>query len=946
MRAALLMLFSLGCVKSPPESAIAPAETSALPGPEVELPFDPDVRRGVLDNGLRWFIEPNKEPANRAVIRLFVDAGSVLEDEKQLGLAHFVEHMAFNGSENFEGNELIQYLESVGTKFGAHLNAHTSFDETVYKLEVPTDDPEVLEQAFVVFSDWAQGLTFDPEEIEKERGVVLEEWRTRLGAMGRITDATVPSVFYDSPYAERLPIGTEDSLRNFEHEDLKRFYKDWYRPDLMGFVIVGDVDPDFVESKIEQYLGGLVAPEEPKERVRPGIPSHEELLVVVHPDPEMPRASVSLMSKHDAVERNTHGFYREGFVQRLAADMINERLRDVSQQQDAPFLYAGTGRQRLSPTEGAWMLQVSAHEEGVVSGFEAAMVEVERVVRHGFQDGELQRAKARSQQSMESYYKEQDTTSSVNHASELLRHLATGEPVPGVDYEYALSKRYLPEITVEECERFVREEWLSDSGRVVQVIMPQKEGLPVPTEEDIRAVFDRVAEAEIEAPASEEVLDAPLVPEAPTPGEVVARSEMPDLGLTEWQLSNGVRVFVKPTDFKADSIRFRAWSDGGYTLVDEGRHVPARTASSIRGRSGLGAFDNSALSKRLAGIKASVSMGVSAYGESVSGSASVADLETALQLVHLGFTSPRFDELGFSLEKTNRENSIRNRLTQPGAVMSDAFNEIEWASHPRMMPWTLDTLEQMDLAASKAVFAERFADAGDFSFLFVGNVDLEVLEPLVEMYLGSLPSLDGEESRGDDGARRVTGVHQEVVRKGLDPQARVRIRFHGPIEESWEARNELYTMTSILGVLLREELREELGGVYGVGVSGNTSNHPESTYTVTVSWGCDPERVEELKSAAFAVIERMRTDPVLAKYVSDEQAKRRRERQKQLEDNGFWLSSISSALRNGWDPMEILNYDARVDAQSTETVLAAAKTYLNPDQYIEVVMLPETSAAE
>ena len=946
MRVVFSLLLVMACVKTPPQAPVASVEGSDLPGLEAELPFDPGVRHGVLENGLRWYIETNQEPADRAVIRLFVDAGSVLEDDKQLGLAHFVEHMAFNGSEHFAGNELIQYLESVGTKFGAHLNAHTSFDETVYKLEVPTDDPEVLEQAFVVFADWAQGLTFDPEEIEKERGVVLEEWRTRLGARGRITDATVPITFYDSPYAERLPIGTEESLRTFEHADLKRFYRDWYRPELMGFVIVGDVDADAVQAKIEQHLGGLVNPENPKERVRPSIPSHEELLVVVHPDPEVPRASVSLLAKHDAVEENTHGFYREGFVRRLAADMLNERFRDVSQQESPPFLYAAAGRQRLSPTEGAWSIYVSAEEDGIVSGFEAAMVEVERVIRHGFRPGEFQRAKARSQRSMETYFKEQDTTSSVSHAGELLRHLATGEPVPGVNYEYALSQRYLPEITLEECERFVREDWLSEAGRVIQVIMPEKEGLEVPTEEALTAVFGRVAEADITAPAADDVLDTPLISTPLKPGEVVERSEIPELGLTDWRLSNGVRVLVKPTEFKADQIRFTGWSPGGYSLVSEELDVPARTSTRIRSRSGLGDFEAKALTKRLAGIKASAWLSLSMYGESASGSASVDDLETALQLVHLGFTAPRFDSLGFSLERMNRENSIRNRLTQPRQVMFDAFTETEWGAHPRRMPWTLETLEKMDLEASQAVFAERFADAADFSFLFVGNVDLETLEPLVSRYLGSLPAGEGGEARGDDGARRVTGVHREVVHKGLDPQAQVRIRFHGPIEESWEARNQFRTMTNILGVLLREELREELGGVYGVGVSGNTAQHPEPTYTVTLSWGCDPERVDELKAAAFAVIEGMRDEPVLAKYVSDEQAKGLRSRQKQLEDNGFWLSAISSALSNGWDPLEILNYDARVEAQSVDTVQAAAKQYLNLEQYIEVVLLPEPAGDE
>jgi zinc protease len=447
------------------------------------------------------------------------------------------------------------------------------------------------------------------------------------------------------------------------------------------------------------------------------------------------------------------------------------------------------------------------------------------------------------------------------------------------------------------------------------------------------------------APPDDAVFDAPLIAELPAPGPVVERSEIVELGLTDWRLANGVRVLVKPTAFKADEIRFVAWSDGGYASVSDEHYVAARTATSIRGRSGLGAFEAAALNKRLAGAKVNVSTNITNHGEKIGGSSSVADLEIALQLLHLGITEPRFDPLGLALERKSREASIRNRLADPGAVLGDAFTAIEWGGHPRYAPWTLETLDQLDLDASARIYAERFADAADFTFLFVGNVDPATLEPLVAQYLGSLPAAGGGEVRGDDGARRVTGVHSEVVRKGLDPQARVRIRFHGPMEDDWLARNQLYSTQDVLSVLLREELREELGGVYGVGVRASTSQHPESTYTFTLSWTCDPERVEELKAAAYGVIERVRNEGVQARYVDDEKAKNRRERETSIESNGFWLGGISNALSNGWDPLEILSYDERNEALTPAAVQAAAHRYLDPSQRIEVVLLPEADAA-
>ena len=931
-----LLLALTACPKQAPE---APEQSSA----EAEdlsrpLPVDPDVRMGVLENGLTYYIETNAKPEKRVTFRLALNAGAIQEDDDQQGLAHVVEHMAFNGSENFEGNDLITYLESVGTRFGAHLNAHTNTDETVYKLEVPTDDPEVLDTAFLVFDDWADGITFDPEEIEKERGVVLEEWRRRRGAGTRMGDIRRPMMYAGSPYAERNVIGSEESLTGFTHEALTRFYNDWYRPDLMAMIVVGDIDPDYAEAKIKEHFSDIAMPDTPRERVMHTVPGWEGTKVSILTDPEMTRTSVGLMHHFVDPEQSTYGSYRESIAWGLIYRMINERFGDLSQQPDAPFLGSSTGRGKVNPMTGYLSLGVSPAEGEHMSAFEAAYTELLRAERHGFSDSELQRAKDGYLRGMQDYYDERETTNSANHANEIVRVYLTGESMPGIEVEWELAQRFANELTLDELNAMAQELMPQDT-RFVTVTLPEKEGLTPPTEEEVLALIAKVEASDIAAPAAEEALP-PLMATLPEPGSITDRREVPELGATVWTLSSGVEVWFRPTDFVADTFQISGFGPGGYANLADEDYIAVRTMGGIRNRSGMGELTSREMGKVLAGKQAWANASVGNHWETASAGGSIANLEEIFQVLHLSMTAPRFDEDAFTLEKEARIEGVRNRDANPNTAFNDAWNEMVWDNHPRYQPWTLERIEEMDLEKSRSIFADRFADTSDFVWVISGTASAEDVEPLVERYIASLPALEREDTQGDDGARRALGVNTRTVNAGLEPQARFSMEIHTPFEGSWEQRGEHYAMRQILSVRMREELRENLGGVYSVGVGGGAWTLPEPMQNLTLNFTCDPERVDELHKAALAVFEKAIEEGFTEDELKTVQAKNMRSWETSLREDAFWRNGIRGALMRGENPVDMMDGPARSDALTVEALNAAAKTYIDLDNRNTLILMP------
>ena len=690
------------CASRPSASGTAAGEAAG--GPDPVLPVDPKVTRGTLDNGLRYVIRANSKPENRAELRLALDVGSILETDEEQGLAHFAEHMAFNGTTHFEKQELWSYLESVGLRTGADLNAHTSFDETVYKLTVPLDSVQVVEQAFQIFEDWAHGISFDGEEIDKERGVVIEEWRRGQGAGLRMLYKQLPVLFADSKYAERIPIGQKAVLDTFHHDTLRGFYRRWYRPDLMGFVAVGDFEPAWMESLITEYMGRV--PAVPEETVRPEapVPDHEETLFSIVTDPEATSNVVRVMHKQDRSDESTKGAYREGLMESLYHGMLNRRLYELTTRADPPFLGAFSGGYYSVRTKEMIQLAAGVENNGFDRGLEALLTEAERVRQHGFTATELARQKKEQLRGMEQAWRERDKLQSRGFAAEYVRHLLDDEPIPGIEGEYELHQELLPTITLEEVNELAGE-WTGGRNRVITVTAPDREGVGVPTRDQLLAILEMVAARPVEAYVDQGA-DLPLLPDEPQPGSVASRGEIPELGVTRWELSNGVRVFLKPTDFKNDQILFRAYSPGGHSLVEDGEFVAASTAATVVTEGGLGNFDKVGLIKWLSGKVVSVSPYVSELEEGLSGSASPQDAGAMFQMIHAYFTATRSDSAAFASLRTRLRAWLENRSADPETAFADTVSVTMSRYHHRARPWSLAMLDELDLDASVRIFRD------------------------------------------------------------------------------------------------------------------------------------------------------------------------------------------------------------------------------------------------
>ena len=917
---------------------------TASPSPSEILSPDPQIRLGRLSNGMRFYIRENQKPEKRAELRLAVDVGSILEAEDQLGLAHFTEHMAFNGTKLFPKQELIDYIESVGMRFGADLNAYTSFDETVYMLQVPTDSTTILKKGFQILAEWSHYVSFDAEEIDKERGVVIEEWRLGRGAGQRMFDKILPDLFKGSRYADRLPIGKKEVLEGFDHEALRKFYRDWYRPDLMAVIAVGDFNSDSIEAMIRESFASVPTPASPIERTIWPVPDHEETLINISTDLEATWSSVAVYYKQAVRPYKTVADYRQSLVESLYNGMLNQRLFELTKEEDPPFLSAGSSQGRFIRSKEFYILSANVREGGIERGLDAVLTEAERVQRHGFTPSELSRQKVNMLRGMEQAYRERDKSRSRGYAGEYIRNFLVGEPIPGIEKEHDLYNELIPGIGIDEVNR-IGSTWIKDDSRVISVQMPEKEGLAVPRESDILAVMTAVHAKEI-APYVDDVSSLPLVEHVPAPGSVVSEKLIPEIEVTEWMLSNGVRVFLRPTDFKNDEVLFAAYSPGGHSLVEDVDYISAATATSVLLESGMGSFTQIQLRKKLAGKVVRVAPTIRTLGEGIGGMASPEDLETMFQLIFLAFTAPRADSSAFIAYKARMKGRLENRGARPETAFGDTISVTMSQNHHRSRPWTVDLLAEMDLQRSLAIYRDRFADASDFTFIFVGNFTPSELRPLIETYLGGLPSLNREETWRDRAPRPPKGIVKKTVRRGIEPKSQTRVVFTGPFEWNWQNRYDLGAMVSAFRIKLREVMREDLGATYGVGISASRSQHPVGSYSISVSFGCAPERADELREVLFAQIDSLREFGLPVSYVEKVQESQRRSYETDLKENRYWLNTLLFYLRNEEDPTNILKKEEKVKGLTVEAVQAAARKYFNRSNYAQFVMLPEEGAKD
>lgn len=927
----------LACLVTP----VSRAATYPLDEP---LPLDPNIKVGKLANGLTYYIRENRRPENRAMFRLIVNAGSLQETDAQQGLAHFLEHMAFNGTENFEKQELVNFLERIGMRFGADLNAYTSFDETVYMLEVPMDDEEVLKTAFQVLRDWTSGISFDPEEIDKERGVVIEEWRLGRGAQGRIADKQYPILFHESRYASRLPIGKVENIRTAPREEFVDFYRKWYRPNLMALVTVGDFQADKMETLIKETFGSIKNPDNAPERVAFPVPDHDETLFSIETDSELQYTQIQIAYKRPTTPQGTAGAYRQSIVEQLYTSMLNQRLNERVQEANPPYLYGAMGKASMVRTKEV-IVQTAVVKDGEFEeGLRALLLEAKRAQRDGFTPSELQRIKADVLRSLERAFAERDKTNSGSYTAEYTRNFLQQEPIPGIAVELELYQQFLPEITLEEVNQ-VASDWITPDNRIILFSAPEKDGVKVPSKDEILKVIESVDQLEIAA-YDDGNLDTPLIPELRPAGRVVSEDHRDDLDVTTWKLSNGITVFLKKTDFKNDQILMRSFSPGGNSQFGNEHYESTSLAVTVIGQSGVGDFDLIQLRKKLAGKIASASPSIGERFESIGGSSSTQDLETMLQLVYLYFTSPRADEKAFQSLMAQYRVVVQNRLNDPQAVFGDAISKALYGDHPRHQPLSLESLQKIDRETAFKVYQDRFADAGDFTFAFVGSINPDTLKPLVETYLASLPNIDRTETGKDVGDKKTPGKVSIKVHKGLEEKATVRLNFHGAAEWSPQERFALQSTVSILNIQLREVLREDKGGVYGVSAYGGLSRWPSGQYSSSITFGCDPAKVDELIEAALSEVEHLKTEGPSDDNLGKIKETHLRTYERGLKENGFWISNLIFAAQNDLDPGRILEYPDRVAALDKKTIQAAAQRYFDETNLFTAVLLPEESEEE
>lgn len=933
-----------------PAAAPAPASQAAqapvLPG-QIDLadpvPVDAALRIGTLPNGLRWYVRENRKPEARASLFLVVGAGSVDEDDDQKGLAHMTEHMAFNGTEHFPRQALIDYVESVGMAFGPEVNAFTSLDQTVYMLQVPTDDPELLDTGLRILEDWAHRVTFEDEEIDKERGVIIEEWRSGRNADERIYNQQMPVLFHGSKYAERHTIGDMEIVANFPHDTIRRYYRDWYRPDLQAVIAVGDFAAEAMIARVAELFGDLPQPIEPRPREDPPVPGHSETLYSVVTDPEATRTTVEMVWQGAPRPVANLADWRANLAVDLGTAMLRDRFAELSKAADPPFAFALASYRQQVRTMSALTLMATTTEDKAARAAEALVIEAERVRRHGFTPGELGRARANLLRQLESRTEEQDKTESRRWCFQYLQHFLYGQPIPGPENQLQLARQLLPGITLAEVTAAVTG-LMAGTSPVVLVAGPAKPGITWPDEAALASLLATATAGEI-APYADTVLDAPLVATVPAPAAITARAEDPELGTVTWTLTNGITVILKPTTFKNDEVVMAASAWGGTSRIDDvGRLRRVERAAEIVAQSGVGAFDQITLDKQLTGRVVSCRPVIGAYDEGFQGNASPRDLETLCQLVYLYATAPREDPTAFASWQARMRTWFANRDADPMNALRDTVEVRAACGDPRTRPVTLADIEAADLAGSLEFYREVFADCGDLVFVFVGNVDPEAFEPLACTWLGNLPGHGREDRWTDRSAPLPDRVSAETLTRGLDPRGVVQLVFQGEATWSPELAYAFESSIAALRIRLREVVREEKSGTYGVRLRGRFEPVPRPRYRLDVGWGCDPARTDELTAAVWQVLEDFRAHGPDTNTVTKVRETQLREDETNLQDNRYWLRQLVDHRRNGVDPRWILRRPDQVATLSPELIRDTVRQHLDPEAYVKVVLLPEGGA--
>lgn len=937
-----LVSIVFACLASAPV-ALADIDTS----PGAVPPSDADVLQGTLPNGMRWFIRHAPKPEKRVELRLAVKIGSVQETDEERGIAHFAEHMEFNGSENFKPGELIPWLESIGTRFGADSNAYTSYDETVYMLQIPTDKEGALDRGLLVMADWAGRATFEDKEIDKERGVVLDELRRGKGARKRIWEKQEQVLYKGSRYADRMTIGLESVITGASHDTVRGFYRKWYRPDVMAIIVVGDVDAKAMEAKVKEVFGAL-----PRADVATAIPEwpfppHDETLYSVESDKELTASSVQIVWKRAAEPTKTVGDYRRDAVRQIAAGILAMRLYERAQKPDPPFLGAFAGVGNRVKTLSTFTLFAQSKDGHLPEAAAALMEELERARRFGFVQPELERVKTTALAAAETRLKEAPQQRSDERVNGLVQAFLDDQVVTSDQYDHDLAKALLPGITLDEVNAAVRE--MTDTkSRVVLASAPQKDGVKVPTADELKAAIEPGSGFEVAAYV-DDLEGKKLVDFEPTPGKVVARRKLPEVAAEELTLANGARIVVKATDFRADQILMRGLAQEGASTFGPQRYASAIRADTLADDSGLANFTAAQLGKYLQaqGVIAGASPGVSRFGRSFGGSARPQDIETMLQLVHLYFVKPAFRDEAFQRMVDAEVESIRNELNSPAGVYGRATTETLYRNHWLFRPATVELVKSLRKEEVEKAYREMFDDASEWTFFLVGNVDLDKHLPLIEKWIGSLPTTSAEPKVATRGSweqldlRFPAGREKKEIRKGIEDQSRTLFTFPADTGLDQQAEFDVDVATDLLEIKLREKLREDLGETYGVGAGYNSLWPYRRFGRISISWTSAPGPREQMMQIVRDTMKSMRATTPMQADVDKLKQMRLNDLDESEKENGWWLGQLYSTYVMNREPKTILDYRKRVDRLSVPGLRAAIRRWLLPSSSLEIYLLPE-----
>jgi zinc protease len=890
------------------------------------VPLDPAVKTGKLDNGLTYFIRHNEWPEKRCDFYIAQRVGSMQEEDEQRGLAHFLEHMCFNGTTHFPGDALKQYLERIGVKFGENLNAYTSFDETVYNINnVNVEIAGAVDSCLLILHDWSHDLLLEDKEIDKERGVIEEEWRVRRSAELRLIEAALPTICKDSKYAERMPIGTMEVVKNFPYETLRRYYRKWYRPDLQALVIVGDIDPDAVEQKLKEMFADIApAPADAAVREDYPVPDNSEPLVFIGQDKEYTGMMASVMFKSDPLPREMRGtmaYIAMDFLQDAISGMLNERLNEITRQADAPFSGAGVnfGEFLVAKTKEALSLDISMKENRYTEGIKAAYRELLRASRSGFTESEYQRFKDEYLSQIDAAYEARDKRTNTSLVNAYVRHFLDNVPAAGIEWRHQNMHMIVPNIPLQMINQAIAE--LSQENRAIIVFMPEKEGLVCPTEQELLTALKEVDAEDITA-FTEEVSTEPLVPELKS--KVKVKKITDDIyGAKLITLSNGMKIHVKQTDYSPNKIVFRATSWGGNSLYGNDEYVNASNIGMVR-QGGLGNFSAVDLNKKLAGKQAGASISVGARSEGIEGNCVKKDLETMLQLVYLNFTSPRRDDDAFISAIERSRNALKNQDLNPQTALQDSVISVVYNNNVRAKRFKEEDLDRINYDRLLEMYRERFANAGDFEYYLVGDVNADSVAPLLAKYLGALPAKGKKEKYKMIDQRMTKGERECYFTKEQDtPNSLNVFLYHAPMKET--LRNDILVdmLQQAMQMLYTETVREDNGGAYGVPVSAGLSDYPEEIATAQIVLPTAPEKRESMTGIVNEGIKEMMEKGPSEENLGKIKEYMLRSHQEDLKNNGYWMNSLVSKTR--YDQEFVEGYEECVQGVTVEDIKQVAK---------------------